>query len=273
MTRVKWDQPGERLYEAGTDRGMLYEPGGTGVVWNGIVGVDELVNSSITPIHFDGVKIDDIVSVGDFAATLRAFTYPEEFLRYEGMLEDQTGVFLDDQPPQRFHLAYRTLEGNDLNPLGSSYKIHILYNLTALVSQRSYTTVGDDPSAMEFQWDLTGIPENAGGNRPTVHLILDQKKLPDQLVSDIEDILYGTEETDPALPSLNALLSYIRAWDRLIITDNQDGTWTAFAREEGVIVMLDDTTFEINSDTAIYSDEYTYTISSSNKNEDDLWPL
>ena len=43
MARLEWDKTGERLYETGTDRGVLYVASNgaypTGVAWNGLTGV------------------------------------------------------------------------------------------------------------------------------------------------------------------------------------------------------------------------------------------
>ena len=46
MTRLVWDQTGERLYETGSDRAVLYledEHGAypKGVAWNGFTGITE----------------------------------------------------------------------------------------------------------------------------------------------------------------------------------------------------------------------------------------
>jgi hypothetical protein len=67
------------------------------------------------------------------------------------------------------------------------------------------------------------------------------------------------------------LASFIRSWERLIIINNGDGTWTAISNEDGIIVMTDASTFEITSDSAVYLDDDSYTIGSSDKNEDDIW--
>jgi len=46
MARLTWDNTGERLYETGVDRGVLYIPDGNGaysdgVAWNGLTTVTE----------------------------------------------------------------------------------------------------------------------------------------------------------------------------------------------------------------------------------------
>lgn len=270
MTELVWNQSGEHRYEAGLDRGVLYLPDGGGVPWNGLRAVEEDVGSTSDPVYFDGVKINDIVTLGDFSAVMKAFTYPEEFLQFEGLIEDQTGLFIADQPQKTFHLSYRTKIGDDINGIDAGYKIHLLYNLTAIPSQKVYETLTLDSEPMEFEWDITAIPEEIEGFRPTAHIIIDSRKIDPWLLEDIEVILYGDSTRDPELPSLQAFATFIRTWDRLIIVDNGDGTWTATTNRDGMIEMLDETTFQINDANAVYLDAWTYEITSSEKNEEGL---
>lgn len=269
MGSLVWDQLGDRLYETGISKCVLYKDDGFGVAWNGVISVDEDTGGEVEPIYFDGVKINDIVTLGDFSGTLRAFTYPDEFLYYEGTLEDQMGFYVTNQPQSKFGMSYRTESGDDATGL-SGYKIHLLYNLTAIPAQRSYKTMGLDVGPVEFEWNITSIPEDIENFRPTAHVILDSRRMDPNLLMDIEDILYGDEDREGHLPSLKGFATFIRKWDRLIVTDNGDGTWTAESSVEGVITMLDPTTFEITTDSATYLDADTYTIESSEKNEEDL---
>jgi hypothetical protein len=273
MTALVWDETGKRYYETGVSKGVFYDADGRGVAWNGLTSVEETISTQVQAVHFDGLKFNDIVTVGDFAAVMRAWTYPDEFLPYEGILEDQQGFFVTSQPGWKFGLSYQTKIGNDIENLELGYKIHLLYNLTALPSQRSYQTLSLDTEPMEFEWTLTAIPEAIENYRPTAHVIFDSRKLDPWLLEDLISIIYGDEDNPPTLPPLKGLATFIRKWDRLIITDHGDGTWTADSPREGQIVMLDDTTFEITADTAIYLDPETYEISSSEKNEEDIiWP-
>src|SRR5689334_11158048 len=114
MSTLVWDGVGDRLYENGVTRGVLYKDDGVGVAWNGLISVEETSGDSVSPIHFDGVKFNDLVTLGDFEAKLKAYTYPDEFLPYEGVLEEQAGFFISNQPKSRFGLSYRTLIGSDI---------------------------------------------------------------------------------------------------------------------------------------------------------------
>jgi hypothetical protein len=270
MTALVWDETGKHFYETAVSKGVFYDSSGIGTSWNGLTSIEENVSNSVQPIYFDGIKFNDIVTNGDFSGVLKAWTFPDEFLPYEGILEEQSGFFIADQPTSRFGLSYQTKIGNDVEGLEYGYKIHLLYNLTALPSQRTYQTLAQDTNPLEFEWTITGIPEAIENYRPTVHVIFDSTKLDNWLLEDLEGIIYGDEDSDAYLPPLKGLATFIRKWDRLIITDHGDGTWSAESAREGQIVMLDETTFEITSDTAIYLDPDTYTISSSDKNEEDV---
>jgi hypothetical protein len=270
MAVLVWDQIGDHTYETGVSKGVLYGHDGYGVPWNGLTSIDEDVGDKADPLYFDGVKFNNVITPGDFNGSLRAFTYPEEFSYYEGAYEDQTGFYVLHQPQSMFSLSYQTRVSNDLDP-NAGYKIHLLYNLIAIPAQRSFKTLTLDIEPTEFEWSITGTPEELEGYRPTVHVIFDTTELDPYLLSDLEDILYGSDINDAYLPTLKGLASFINNWDRLIITDNGDGTWTAYSPLPDVITMIDDTTFQIVSDTATYLDADTYTISSSDKNEGDIW--
>ena len=271
MARIQWGLQEDRVFEGGVDQGVLYLPDGSGVGWNGLISVDEKNNNSVEPVYFDGVKFNDIVTVGEYAGTIRAFTYPDEFYRFDGLHEEQDGLYLTHQTPERFGLSYRSLIGNDLEGFGHAYKIHVVYNLTAKAGNIQRKTLSlDDVEPFEFQWEISGIPEDAVGSRPTCHVIFDSTDMDPHLLADIEDILYGDEDSGPQLPPLSALIQFIRKWDRLIITDNNDGTWTADAKIDSDIVMTSETEFLITAENVVYLDEYTYEISSSDKNEEDI---
>jgi len=271
MTALIWDETSKLFYETGISKGVFYDVDGYGVAWNGLTAVEESVSNQVQAVHFDGLKFNDIVTVGDFTAVMRAWTYPDEFLPYEGILEDQKGFYVADQPGSKFGLSYQTKIGNDIDGLEHGYKIHLLYNLTALPAQKIYQTMSLETEPLEFQWTITAIPEAIENYRPTAHVIFDSRTMDPWLLEDIESIIYGDEDNPPHLPPLKGLATFIRKWDRLIITDHGDGTWTAESPREGQIIMVDGTTFEITADTAIYLDPVTYEISSSDKNEEDIW--
>lgn len=272
MATIVWDQVGERFYENGVSKGVFYKDGAPGVPWNGLTSIDSKSVDTVDPLYFDGIKYADLVTLGDFEGTIKAFTYPDEFLEHEGVAQADDGLFLANQPKTRFGLAYRTEVSNDVGQ-SIGYKIHLLYNLTAIPADRSYETLSLDSAPTDFEWDISAIPEEVDNFRPTAYLILDSRKIDPLLLADIEAHIYGTDETDPFLPDLNGLITYVKKWGRFIITDHGDGTWTATTPLEGIIEMTDATTFEITIDTAVFIDSptnETYEISSTEDVTEDL---
>ena len=267
MPGIVWDKVGYRVFESGIDRGVLYLEDGSGVPWNGLTSVTESFDKSTNPVYFDGMKVSELVELGDFSASLKAITYPEEFVKFEGLGQMNSGVFLGDQSLKTFALSYRTRIGTDIDPESSQYKIHLLYNVTAIPSSRDYDTVGDDISLTEFEWEITAIPEEIRGYRPTAHIIIDSRTVDPNLLSDIELMLYGGVTANPQLPDFADLMELILSYFRVEIIDNNDGTWTAVTNLDGYLSLLDDGMFrlddvnavDLNGDPYVTGDTYVIT--------------
>ena len=207
-----WDEVGERRYETGIDRGVLYPPSGVAVSWNGLISVNETVSREVKPYFIDGIKFLDHHVPGSYSANLSAFTYPDEMDELVGIGEFAPGVFVHDQrSPKMFNLSYRTRVGNDLEGVDHAYKLHILYNLIAVLNDTTHSTVAASVEPMAFQWSIYGTPSQMFGIRPTSHISLDSRRIDSVLLGDLEELLYGTALLDPALPSLVDLLSLVEA--------------------------------------------------------------
>lgn len=261
MTTLVWDQVGDRVYENGLDRGVLYLTDGSGVVWNGLVSVEEAFDAVTAPIYFDGAKVNDVVTLGDFAGNIKAITYPDEFLEYEGIAEFRVGAYLGNQPLKTFGLSYRTQINSDTDVLG--YKLHVLYNLTAQPSNQLYETIGGSSSAMEFVWAVTAVPEEREGRRPSAHVILDSREIEPELLAEIEGVLYGDGDSDATLFSFSDLLDFIEF--NLVVIDHGDGTWSAITNHVGFITDdgVGDGEFTIDNVTATYTDADTFELSNT----------
>lgn len=206
MTTLAWDKVGERTYQAGVDRGVLYLSAGA-VVWNGLTGVDESSNREVKAYYIDGQKYLTHQVLGEFEAKLKAFTYPNEFEEMDGVYKDG-GLLVHDQVPKSFGLSYRTKIGDDQAGLDRGYQIHLLYNLQATPDDRAYSSVGEQVAPMEFSWALTSTPlEKSPGYRTTAHLSLKSTDVPSSTLANLEGILYGTASTAPRLPAFAELLS------------------------------------------------------------------
>lgn len=261
MSRLVWDDIGEKVYETGLDQGVLYLPSGVGVPWNGLTELIEQFNKSVVPIYYDGMKVNDFVVLGDFSASMKAVTYPEEFVEIEGLAPIKDGVFYADQYPQTFGLCYRTKIGNDIESDTLGYKLHIIYNVTAIPKDKPFTSMGASPSIIEFEWQITAIPEEVPGFLPTAHIVLDSTKIDPWLLEEIEDILYGSTSAEAALVPMSDLVEHISGWFRVQIIDNGDRTWTAISIRDGFIFEDLDRLFTIINVNAVYLNDTTYLLS------------
>lgn len=261
MTKIVWDAVGSRVYENGVDRGVLYLPDGSSVPWNGLTAVIEKINKTATGVYFDGVKISNILTAGDFAATLKAVTYPDEFLELEGAGELRNGVYLSDQRPQTFALSYRTMVGNDVEGREAGYKLHILYNVLAVPSDKTYASLADDPMLVEFEWNLTAVPEDIDGFSATSHLIIDSRKVDPLLLEEIEILLYGNSEADSVLLPMQEFVTMMAEWYRVKIIDNGDETWEAIESRPGFIFEPVPGQMLLLNVNALYTSDTTYIIS------------
>jgi hypothetical protein len=202
MTVLAWHQLGERRYETGIDRGVLYLPNGSAVPWNGLVSISESKARDIKSYYLDGIKYLDYQVPSEYSAKLGAYTYPDELDEILGDTSYLPGLVLHDQSAQMFHLSYRTQEGNDVDGIDAGYKIHIVWNITASPSDVAFGTIGQDPTPGLFEWNLTGTPSKMFGIRPTSHISLHSRHIDPTLLADLEGHLYGTEETNASLPNL-----------------------------------------------------------------------
>lgn len=257
-----WDKVGERFYETGIDRGVLYLLDGRAVVWNGLTEVTEKVGNSTSPLYFDGMKIGEDITLGDFEATLKAFTYPDEFYEVQGFASLRHGILLGDQRPEAFNLSYRTKIGNDENQ-DRGYKIHILYNVIAMPNDNTVKTLSESVSLEEFEWDLTATPEEIDGFSPTAHIVLNSLDVDSYLLENLESLLWGNGNNPPSLPTLQDLITLIEGWYRVEIIDHGDGTWSAVSSIPGMITMTSPTQFSIISDGVTIIDSDTYQITSA----------
>lgn len=196
--KIAWDQTGERLYETGVDRGVLYHLDESnkytrGYAWNGMTGVTESpAGAEATDLYADNIKYLSMRSAETFGATIEAYTYPDEFAECDGSAEIATGVKIGQQTRKTFGLCYRTVIGNDTNGNDHGYLLHLIYGCTASPSEKAYATINDSPEAITFSWEVTTTPVNVEGFKPTASLTIDSTKANATDLATLEGILYGT---------------------------------------------------------------------------------
>jgi hypothetical protein len=209
MTALNWDAPGERIYQTGVDRGVLFLQDGRVVVWNGLTSVEDTTTKEYNEVFLDGLKYLEYLIPGDFSANLKAFTYPDEFDEVNGVIKPASGFRVYDQPSKSFTLSYRTKVGDDLVGTDAGYIIHIIYNVLANPDSHEYATIGESGEAGEFSWVLNARPISHPDWRPTAHFSIDSRDISSGILGEIEDILYGTDEVDPSVPDVDDILSLI----------------------------------------------------------------
>lgn len=214
MSKIIFDNTGEKIYETGVDHCVLYVRDGntyqTGVAWNGITAINENPSGAeATPIYADNIKYLNIVSGEDFGATIEAYTYPDEFTECDGSAEIVAGVKIGQQTRKPFALCYRTLIGNDVAGTGHGYKLHFIYNAQAAVSAKNYKTINESPEAMSFSWEISTTPEVVEGFKPTATVTVDSTKVDSQKLKALEDKIYGTESSEPTMPTISEIVSLL----------------------------------------------------------------
>lgn len=206
MAMLVWDKTGEHFYETGVDRGVLYvQESGTypvGVAWNGLISVSESPSGAeANAVYADNIKYLSLMSAEEFGATIEAYTYPDEFMECDGSATLVKGVTVGQQSRKTFGMCYRTKLGNDVDLDEHGYKIHIIYGATASPSEKGYRTISDNPEAITFSWEVSTVPVNVTGMKPTASLVIDSTKVDSTKLQQLEKILYGGDDGDgPRLP-------------------------------------------------------------------------
>lgn len=217
MARLLWDETGKRLYETGTEHGVLYPMSSTGaygkgVAWNGLIGVS--VNpegAEESPIYANNNKYLSMISAEEVKGNISAYTSPKEFAECDGSKEVIPGVFLGQQNRKGFGLVWETIVGNDTEGNDYGTKLHIVYGAKASPSERSYKTINNDPEAMELSWDFSTTPQSVEGHKATAYVSIDSKSLGSDKYKKLTDKLFGDTTGEPTLPSIEEILTLMQS--------------------------------------------------------------
>lgn len=262
MSKIEWNAPGDRKYEYGLDRGVLYVPGKEAVPWNGLISVSEKRSESETRETFvDGVLRRQTRSGSDFALDLEAYYTPREFDECDGVSSVQNGFYATQQDGKEFSLCYRTKIGNDIQGNEHGYRIHIVYNALAVPSEGSYNTTSDSSDASTFKWTLTSRPLDVDNIFPSAHFIIDTTQAYVWAIEAIERILYGTDEDVPRLPTPQEILDIFELNAIFRVVEYPDGTFTVDGPDPAVH-MLDNETFQLSWPSVFILADGNYTADS-----------
>lgn len=216
MSKLVWDQAGQKIYESGTKNGVLFTQNtdgtyATGVAWNGLTAITESPSGAEeNALYADDIKYASLRSAEEFGGTIEAYTAPDEWRQCNGEAElaSGSGIVVGQQKRKAFGLSFVTSIGNDTDGIDHGYKIHLVYGATVSPSERAYQTINDSPDAITMSWEFTTTPINVGvtGMKPTSLITIDSTKVTSGVLTAIENMLYGTdaegntEATDPQLP-------------------------------------------------------------------------
>lgn len=213
MPRLIWDQTGERIYETGTDHGVVYPISKDfkypkGYAWIGLTAVTESPSGAeANPIWADNIKYVTLRSVEEFGFTIEAYTYPDAWHECDGCTEPIKGVAVGQQKRKAFGFSYRSKIGNDTELDSHGYKLHLIYNSTASPSERAFASMNDNPEAITFSWECSSTPvpvtfKDAEGNdlNPVANITIDSTAVDAAKLKSLEDMLYGTADAEAMLP-------------------------------------------------------------------------
>lgn len=227
MARVAWGSPGEKRFETGVDRGVLYLKNLPGVAWNGLTAVSEKSKSGeVEEFYLDGNKYRLFSKYDEYAATIEAFSTPSEFDTCLGRVSVSPGLLITNQKRYPFGFSYRTLLGNDLAGVDNGYKIHLVYNAVATPPSRSYSSLSNSPNPNRVSLEIDSKAPRLAGHRPTAHVVIDSTQTPPLVLSYLENILYGDDVRDPRLPYPEELVETFASPFEFLLTVNGDGSYT-----------------------------------------------
>lgn len=219
MSKLVWDKTGERTYETGTAKGVLFvqEPTGEyapGVAWNGLISVKQNNDGSEeTPLYADNIKYLSLMSAENHKGSIDAFTYPEEFEVCDGSVSVNPGVYVGQQTRVPFGMVYSTIVGNDTQGNAYGEKMHFFYNAKVSPSERAYETVNEDPEAITFSWEYTTTPADLSdiGLDASAGLTVSKTEVGEDKFKELQDLVYGTETLESSLPTIQEIILLTKA--------------------------------------------------------------
>lgn len=216
-----WDKSGERLYETGVSKGVLYKADPStdtdgsyskAYAWNGLTGVTGSPSGAeASDFYADNIKYATLRSAENFGFTIEAYMCPVEFYECDGCSEVVAGAYIGQQDRVPFAFSYRSEVGNDTaSKSDDGYKIHIIYGATASPSERSYQTINENPDLMSLSWECSTTPVTVTGYKAFSEVVIDSTKLSSDVLTKLENALYGTATVAAKLPSPADLVKLLK---------------------------------------------------------------
>lgn len=215
MPKLQWDQDGQRLYETGTSKGVLFVKDGVGaydpgVAWNGLVSVKKSNDGAEeSPLYADNMKYLSMMSAENLKGSIDAFTYPEEFEVCDGSATVNPGVYVGQQTRRGFGMVYSTVVGNDTQGNSFGEKLHFVYNAKVAPSERAYETINEDPNALTFSWEYSTTPSDLSdiGLQPSAGVVVSRHEVSAGAWTALTDIVYGTDAVASRMPTIQEVIT------------------------------------------------------------------
>ena len=211
--KINWDGQGEKKFEAGVDRGVLYPISNgaypKGYAWNGLTAINESPEGGdAQDFYADNIKYGSLRGAENYNGTIECYTYPDEWKACDGRKELVPGATIAQQNRKAFGLSYRSLLGNDTEGLDLGYILHLVYNATASPSEKSRSTINESPEAQTFSYEFKTTPVGVtaiANAKATSHIEIDSTKVTADQLAAIEEILYG-KAADGSTPAVDGRL-------------------------------------------------------------------
>ena len=213
MSKLVWNQTGERTYETGVEQVALFpqDASGTyplGVAWEGVTNVTESPSGAEpTKLYANDAVYGTLLSAEELGGSIEAYMFPDEFAACDGSVSIAQGVTIGQQDRKAFGLAYKTLIGNDVVGTAFGYKLHIIYGAKASPSEKAHATVNDSPEAQTMSWEFTTTPASVTGHKPTASIEIDSTTADPAKLAELEAMIYGSDDKEPTLPTPDEIMA------------------------------------------------------------------
>ena len=259
---MEWGRTGTREFETGVDRGVLYLSGQAGVPWTGLTSVDVAPEGGSSKSYYiDGVEVPPRLPAGRVRRHHQRVHLPASILR---MRRNEVNPKRADPEPAtakalRILLA---IDGRQRPQSRGRIQIHLVYNALAEPSGRSHESATDSVDPTPFSWSVKTKPPIVAGYRRTAHVVIDSQTTEVTVLKAVEDALYGSNSTEPRLPTVSELVEMYDQLFDLVVVDNGDGTFTATG-PNSVIQILNDEIWQVTSPNAVNIDDTVFTLTSA----------
>lgn len=203
MSKLKWDQTGERLFETGVSDVALYvwdkttNQYGKGVAWNGVSAISESPEGGEDNfLYADNIKYLNLKSLEEWKGSITAYSSPKEFDACDGTLSIDDGIYFGQQDRRSFAIVFKTRIGNDTDGDKHGEQLTVVYGCSATPSSKDHNTVNDSPEAQELSWDISSLPVTVEGYNAVYSIKIKSTECSREKWNTIINTLYGTDAHD-----------------------------------------------------------------------------